>query len=269
MNNDIIQTGLPFINGESNQILRTYDNTIDNAMHYVCWSGGCDSTLLLYELLEAYGPDKVVAISYKYPWLGEKKAASEFACREAFKAKLRASDKKYSQINHIELTVNEERISGKFKSVDSCGLPQAVAWLLSVPLYAHEDTYIYTGAIRNDDLTLHLEQYHHLFEGLSGVLWKKMYLREPYLYFTKTQVLEKLFRYNLYDVTWFCEFPLDIGEPCYDGTYCMSCRTHTSALTELSLFSNDELIRLQAKKVLRAIYDKKAARQKAEEENKK
>lgn len=268
MNSDIIQPGLPFINGDANQILRTYDDTIDDAMHYVCWSGGCDSTLVLYELLEAYGPDKVVAISYNYPWLIKEKAASELACREAFKAKLRTRGKKYSRINHIELSVNEERVSGKFEPVDSCGLPQAVAWLLSVPLYARQDTYIYTGAIRNDDLTLHLESYHQLFEGLSGVLWKKMYLREPYLYFTKTQVLEKLFRYDLYDVSWFCELPVDVGEACCDGTQCMPCRTHMSALTELSLFSTDELIRLQAKKALRKIYDKKAAMDKAKEENK-
>ena len=59
---------LPF-KSNMNHISASYQNTESNSKHFVMWSGGCDSTLLLYELLDAYGSDKVVAISYIMPYL--------------------------------------------------------------------------------------------------------------------------------------------------------------------------------------------------------
>lgn len=201
--------------------------------HYLMWSGGTDSTLLLYELLDTYGPEHVFAITYKYPWLLDAKAQSEKIAREAIKAKLSTMGSKFRGFSHTELAINQEQINGPFmQAFQGGGLPQAVAWLLSVPIYASENSYIYDGGIRCDDLTLRLEEYHTLFRGVAGVMRKGLTLREPYIYYTKANVLEKLIEYDLYDVAWFCEQPKDVTKPCYR---CTPCTTHISALIELSI----------------------------------
>jgi 7-cyano-7-deazaguanine synthase in queuosine biosynthesis len=75
-------------NVPGNQIHAQYGSLDKDVTHYVLWSGGCDSTLLLYELLDTYGSNNVVAISYTYPWLVKEKYETERLHREAFKSKL-------------------------------------------------------------------------------------------------------------------------------------------------------------------------------------
>lgn len=245
-NEDVIQRVCPFV-PNTNQIRATYPNDQGEGIHYIMWSGGCDSPLLLYEALEIYGSDRVVAISYKYPWLDENKYQTEKLHRESFKANMKLCGEKFGNIRHMELTISETICSGNRAFTNNSGLPQAVAWMLGVPMYATENSYIYSGAIRSDDLSLHLEGYHEMFRGISKTLDKKIYLREPYLYLTKSQVIDKLLQYGLYESTWFCEIPKDIGTPCYE---CNPCRTHIAALTELVISSSSELVTLQAKKIL-------------------
>lgn len=244
IDNNIIQKAHPLYPNQ-NQVSWTYKNENENpGTHYVMWSGGCDSTLLLYELIEAYGSENVVAISYKYPWLLSVKRESENNHRDAFKAKMKLFGKKYEIQRHLEFDINITAITGKYENARCMGLPQAVAWLLSVPLYASDDSYIYTGAIRSDDLTLKLEGYYQMFEGVARTLNKNIVLREPYLYLTKADVISKLFQYGIYDETWYCEIPEEVGSECYS---CQPCRTHISALTEVSLIDPTSLISMQAK----------------------
>ena len=224
--------------------------------HYLMWSGGTDSTLLLYELLDTYGPEHVFAITYKYPWLLDAKAQSEKFAREAIKAKLATIGPKFRGFSHTEITVTQEQINGSYmQAYQGGGLPQAVAWLLSVPIYASENSYIYDGGIRGDDLTLRLEEYHTLFRGVAGVMRKGLTLREPYLHYTKANVLEKLIGYDLYDVAWFCEQPDDVTTACYR---CTPCTTHISALVELSITPRvSEFVKQRALKELDKIKKKR------------
>lgn len=257
-NNDLIQRAIPYMSN-NNQVKASYQEDDSKGKHYVMWSGGCDSTLLLYEVLETYGPENVVAVSYNYPWLLNNKSKSEEIHRELFKSKLRTMNKTYATtpINQLEFKIDMKAISGEFPGLYYAGLPQAVAWLLSIPICARDDSYIYTGAIKSDDLTLQLESYHDMFDGVSRTLSRKIYLREPYLYLTKANVIEKLMRYGIYDTTWFCEIPSDINGPCYN---CIPCKTHIAALTELSLGTKDDIVTMEAKRELDAIKTNNEAR---------
>lgn len=230
---------IPYMYG-ANQVALTYEDAQDRHDHYVMWSGGCDSTMLLYELLRAYGPERVVAVSYIYPWLTAQKVQNEKDHRIAFMAAMKLRG--LGDFRNLELKISQNNVIGDTVWVNQgAGLPQAVAWLLSVPIYASDDSYIYTGAIRNDDLTLRLESYHELFHGLTGVLRKNIKLREPYLYLTKANIIEKLIKEDLYDLTWFCENPSD-GHitPC---GRCVPCKTHHSALIELQQATTDPKVK--------------------------
>lgn len=248
MTNEIIQKSTPSLGISRNQLeaYRENDKSNPDATHFVLWSGGCDSTLLLYELLETYGPEKVVAVSCKYPWLYGSKKRSEKLHREAFKSLLDTRNKKYRKINHIELSIYND-ITGKYRQRRLGGLPQAVAWMLAVPLFASANSFIYNGAIKSDDLIINLDGYHQMFNGIAKTLNSNIYLREPYIYYTKAQILEKLFHYNLYDSTWFCEIPLEPMVPCYN---CQPCKTHIAALTELSLGKKDDFVTMMATREL-------------------
>ncbi|MCM1221204.1 MAG: 7-cyano-7-deazaguanine synthase [Lachnospiraceae bacterium] len=227
----VIDQSIPFI--KENQITATWGTDGNDSNHYLMWSGGTDSTLMLYELLDAYGADRVCAISYRYPWLLENKRNHEEIAREAIKAHLATFGPKFTGFKHTEIVVDQVTKSGGLLQTQQLGgLPQALAWMLSVPMYADQSSYIYDGGIKCDDLTLRLESYHQLFRGIAGVMRKDLTLREPYLYYTKANVLAKLIEYGLYDITWFCEMPGNDNKPCY---HCTPCSTHIAALVELSI----------------------------------
>ena len=235
-----------------NQVKLSYEKDPNNneGIHYVMWSGGCDSTLLLYELLEAYGPERVVAISYKYPWLHDIKYQNEVKHREAFKAEMKKRDPKYANIRHIEFNIAQNAINGEYINVNTRGLPQAVAWLLSIPLHVTSGSYVYDGTIKDDDLVLFMEGYHEIFRGIRKVLCKDIILRQPYLLLNKYQIIEKLINYGLYDLVWYCEMPKAIEELCGN---CVPCKTHAAALTYLSMYSCNENVRIKAKDILNGI----------------
>lgn len=241
--------GLITTPANENRVYKLYGDKGGDSKHFIMWSGGADSTLLLYELLDAYGSDRVVAVSYTYPWLTCAKKSSEKGHRDAFKAKMKLKGDKYSNFKHITFDVNAEYEdpSQKFKSAPSVqqgGLPQAIAWLLTIPLYVPDNSYIYTGAIRTDDLTYWRKEYSDIVTNISEILCRDFVYREPYIQLEKHDVLEKLFLYGIYDTAWCCEMPTQIYKPCLQ---CAPCKTHLLALHFLMLRSSSEEVRVLAK----------------------
>lgn len=247
---DYIKGLVSYATGE-NQVKIQYGNNSDeiDKTHYVLWSGGCDSTLLLYELLDTYGCKNVVAVSYKYPWLHETKYETEKLHREAFKAKLKLRDEKFNNINHTEFDISTNTISGNFMDVQRGGNPQSIAWLLSIPLYTTSGSIVYTGTIV-EDLPLRIHEYCEIFSNVSKVLDRNIALRMPYLHLTKPQIIEKLFQYDIYEESWFCEMPVGINKPCDN---CEPCITHISALSALEITTKNEFIKIRAQKELNKI----------------
>lgn len=253
MGRKIIEPGLPAACAMTkNHIIKSYNREGSDCMHFVLWSGGTDSTLLLYELLEAYGPEKVVAVSYIYPWLTSTKIENEKEHRRVIKEKIKLLLSLNQDIRHTEFNISREIISGEDIGFYPYGLPQAVQWLSSIGLYLPDNSYVYCGAIRNDDLTLFLESYHKMFDGMAATLARNITLREPYLYFEKYQVIDKIFQYRLYDETWTCEMPKGLNKPCWK---CQPCITHYNALLMLIKYGSSELIKMKAKEEFERIID--------------
>lgn len=235
-------------NIKTNHIEHSYESTNQDAKHYVMWSGGTDSTLLLYELIKTYGAGNVFAISYDYQWLTENKKNSEKAHRELLKSKLNCMEfMNGNKINHTNIKIENTTISGNALYLNAPGLPQSIAWMISIPLYIPDNSYIYIGNIKDDDLALNLDHYHNLFESISGLLYKNIILREPYLYFHKYQILDKLFQYDLYDSTWSCEMPEKTNVCCGK---CIPCINHKNALRELLEYGSSDIVKMKAKMAL-------------------
>lgn len=225
-----------------NQVQLQYQGEDNERVHYVLWSGGCDSTLLLYELIEAYGADRVVAVSYRYPWLIASKAETEALYRETFIAKMKLRG---HIVRHSHFDVNVKTCSGDGLMNGGGGFPQAIGWLYSIPMYTHGPSYVYHGTIKDDDLCSVLHEYGQIFENTAKVLQRKISLRLPYLYLTKANIIEKLIHYGLYEETWYCENPPGANKQCHE---CMPCKTHLTGLIALQQLTTDELVRLTAEK---------------------
>ena len=247
-----------------------------DAKHYVMWSSGCDSTLLLYELLKKYGPDKVIAISCKFPWLNKKKASHEVVFRQRFIDDLKRKNTGLSGFTHYTIDVNWQYRPKNSKNggYHSSGLLQPYSWLtIALPLMKPND-WFYIGTIRGDDLvTLYLRQFQDLFEASSKMLNKEIHLCMPYVGYTKANVIAKLIEYGIYDLTWFCEKPESpTSGPC---TNCHPCKTHIEALASIATdttVSKDvqfkavsELNSLLATHSKKVAAEKQAIKEKAEE----
>ena len=247
-----------------------------DAKHYVMWSSGCDSTLLLYELLKKYGPDKVIAISCKFPWLNKKKASHEVIFRQRFIDDLKRKNTGLSGFTHYTIDVNWQYRPKNSKNggYHSSGLLQPYSWLtIALPLMKPND-WFYIGTIRGDDLvTLYLRQFQDLFEASSKMLNKEIHLCMPYVGYTKANVIAKLIEYGIYDLTWFCEKPESpTSGPC---TNCHPCKTHIEALASIATdttVSKDvqfkavsELNSLLATHSKKVAAEKQAIKEKAEE----
>lgn len=251
-------------------------NPNPDAKHYVMWSSGCDSTLLLYELLKKYGPDKVIAISCKFPWLNKKKASHEVVFRQRFIDDLKRKNTGLSGFTHYTIDVNWQYRpkDSKNGSYHSSGLLQPYSWLtIALPLMKPND-WFYIGTIRGDDLvTLYLRQFQDLFEASSKMLNKEIHLCMPYVGYTKANVIAKLIEYGIYDLTWFCEKPESpTSGPC---TNCHPCKTHIEALASIAtdttvlkyvqLKAVSELNSLLATHSKKVAAEKQAIKEKAEE----
>ena len=251
-------------------------NPDSDAKHYVMWSSGCDSTLLLYELLKKYGPDKVIAISCKFPWLNKKKASHEVIFRQRFIDDLKRRNTGLSGFTHYTIDVNWQYRPKDSKNggYHSSGLLQPYSWLtIALPLMKPND-WFYIGTIRGDDLvTLYLRQFQDLFEASSKMLNKEIHLCMPYVGYTKANVIAKLIEYGIYDLTWFCEKPESpTSGPC---TNCHPCKTHIEALASIAtdttvlkyvqLKAVSELNSLLATHSKKVAAEKQAIKEKAEE----
>jgi 7-cyano-7-deazaguanine synthase in queuosine biosynthesis len=235
----------------------SHDNKEDKK-HIVLWSGGCDSTLLLYELLDAYGAENVIAISYNYPWLDSIKAELENDHREIFKRKMKLMGLRYANFKHhvVEINMPEDSID-----VQTCsGLPQALGWLFMIPMYANENSYIYAAYVKDDDFLTEGYKYHYknIFKSVNKLIGREnLILRLPYVKRSKIEIIENLIKNDIYDDTWYCEMPMTNHMVCME---CHPCQTHMAALTYLSLFSKDSYVKtiaLRKIEYLQSLYAKK------------
>lgn len=204
----------------------------ESARHYVLYSGGCDSTLLLYEALQQYGPDKVVAISCTFPWLQHHKMIHEIEARKRF---LKTLPQELQGFDTININVGWD-VTANTKEHRTClyasGLLQAYSWITSVLPFLHPNDWLYIGTIRGDDLiTLCFREFCNMFEGCLKLLEREVHLCMPYVALNKSDVISKLIEYGFDESVWFCEQPVsDTSEPC---TNCKPCKTHIAALSQI------------------------------------
>ena len=201
----------------------------------VAWSGGCDSTLALYEALrnqktwvvEGEQRYEVRALSINFSPVPQN--APQRAVRKRIKAALALRGLHFAHIE-LDLVANNNAFSDRAS--------QAVCWLAQAQQYLCTGEDLVTGWIRGDDVWHNIADLRASFTSLNAACGRaNSALETPLEWITKATVIKRLKAADLYDLTWWCENPRRVGrrfEQCKSN--CVPCRTHATALWQQKTF---------------------------------
>ena len=201
-------------------------------MSLVLWSGGCDSTLVLWDLLQKQSrndpPIRTLSIDHFAVWAGKEQAAA----REKIMAVLR---KQGYRVENETVTIRcgdmlcvPVRTEG---SNTRLRIPQAAIWIGQAVMHLNPDEDMYVGYIRGDDVWHHVREWRWAFQYMAYIVGRTGKLIAPLEWDTKADVIEMLKKAGLFKYCWTCSDPRE-GKQC---GRCKECRTQALALHELAL----------------------------------
>ena len=204
----------------------------------VLWSGGCDSTLLLY----TYGymiknndakSVKLYTLSYDLDFVNPKKRERELEARKKIKEILA---KDGITFDNITINITHDFTGNDFYNErgnrEFGGLPLQLINSTYALALAHPDAKVLVGFLRQDCAMIAIDQFEKMVKAWNKISGKRLDFVLPLKHFTKESVIEDLLRINpkLYESTWYCEFPTYNNKPCGN---CVPCQEQITALMGL------------------------------------
>lgn len=189
-------------------------------MALVLWSGGCDSTLVLLNLLKEHRAENkgwVTTVSFNHDNIAASKES------RAARRSLQAWFKKERYLHlHSEVTISH---SGYREVEKGDGLSQPAIWLTHALNYLKVEEDLYAGYIQSDDFWHRFDGFEMATKGLFQMIGKKGKVYFPLQWFSKAEVIKDLEKAKILNLCWYCESPKS-GKPCGN---CPPCRTHITA----------------------------------------
>lgn len=168
-------------------------------MALLLWSGGCDSTLLLYDLLNAQKKgDELVGryITIKATEhirtisVNDKQVAGSAHARKARDILLPLLRKRFNnRFVHGETTVSRK---GLFIDNPNGGLIQPCLWLFHAAGYLDSAEDLYAGYIRGDDIWHYYGWIHQAFAAFQALTHRTGQLKLPLEWIHKSEILHRL-----------------------------------------------------------------------------
>ena len=173
-------------------------------MSLVLYSGGCDSTLVLHDLLKENtrtNSNNVTALAINHqqvPAITQNKSARHSFIEEMKKREL-------DQGFHYQ----EVNIDGSACVYDSgdLGLTQPIIWSMIAMLYIQNNDTIYFGYHSGDDFWLHKNEFEDAIKSICKINNKTIKIEYPLRHDYKCDIIKKLKSRGLYDFCWYCEYP--------------------------------------------------------------
>ena len=193
--------------------------------YLVAWSGGCDSTLVLADLLR--DGNKVATVSLNFRHMGGNTQSR--GARKVLKKKL---EKKYGEFVSHEISWDSETMIEGICT--PFGGAQPLFWSLIGSLFLSPGEFFALGYIAKDCVWDNWDNFCTVFNRQLSMLGKlnedRKALYTPLRYIEKPEVLVRLKNLGLYEDCWYCERGDLSKEPC---DKCASCVTHLEALVRL------------------------------------
>lgn len=208
---------------------------VTNCDDVVIWSGGVDSTVVLYELLLDSSFNKPIgALSVNHFFLHGGKIKGESSTRKNF-------IDNFVTKNGYNLIYDEIGFKGGSQATVYNEMIQPTSWLTLIHSLVHKNATIHWGCLRTDSHIKYMDRFHELIAVLNRISDKNVKLQIPLMNYTKFYSLEKLFRYKLENYVWVCEIPSEDKDKVTQcgGTVCNSCKAHIQALLQLRMKYNN------------------------------
>lgn len=188
-------------------------------MGLILWSGGCDSTLLLFQmatkaLAAGDAPPRALSVSYddQIP-AGEQHRTARLRILKEFR-------RRGLKVDHSEFVFTKQ---GDFGLERPPGLGQPILWLGFGQSCLMEDEDLYLGYVRGDDIWHYREHIVSTFSSMQQVSKKSGSLYFPLEWESKDEVLSQLADAKLLKFVWYCETVRgSLTKPC---GWCPSCKT--------------------------------------------
>lgn len=190
---------------------------------YVLWTGGLDSTMLLYELAKYYGTKEkpVIAISLESANINQ--TEMEKYCRKRLKKEFK---KRKLHIRYVTNTMSMETrgMRGEFFGGPKQPTLVLVSMLMAV---SHADSMIFCGYVKGDDIWHFIPEFKSMFRSMVKMVESNATVHFPYEFRDKSRIYDMAKDSGLLPYIWWCEASPDdtktlLGrKPCGK---CTSCR---------------------------------------------
>lgn len=201
-------------------------------MSLLLWSGGCDSTLILIDMLRStknrsqflsLRDNRIRTIAINHP-----QVAGVEHNKEARKRMFPLLRKRFGWHPdwHSEVDITHDANAA---IVPTGGIIQPALWVLYAIPYLEHDEDLYAGYIRSDDVWHHRDEFIQAFDGLQRLTNRIGKLIFPLEWKSKADVIHYLRKERFIKHPWYCELPVG-NSPC---KHCASCMVHLTAVWQL------------------------------------
>lgn len=200
------------------------------------WSGGVDSTVILYDALTWWygsrdtewssyeGPNRKYeltkddlvprAITFECNQFSQKQEEMQTKARDklqkVFKSKKWDFEHKTFKID----TSDSYNINGTF--------PQPVMWLATASLFVMDKEPLLVGWVKGDCAMNYLSEFRELWRLLTSLNGKKSELVTPLVEFSKYEVARRAKDLKILNKCWYCELPTETGKACGACDCCLT-----------------------------------------------
>ena len=203
----------------------------------ITWSGGMDSTLLLYKVLLERENKPVHVFGFNLHDIDELKQLCEFDCRAIIRKKILKTFKDVYFNEVYSKTVryhNEGYLCGHSKNA----LYQPLAWISMIFLNIPDNSELMFGYIKDDCFWDKQGDFEQAIYAMARVSGRKIKISYPLKDYSKQQIMKELDGLSLMDHVWQCESPRKYFIPCET---CGSCER---------IFKKDDLRKSEDKPTL-------------------
>lgn len=192
-----------------NKIQTWSDFEPDHKHLVVVWSGGMDSTALLYCLAHKYPETAITALSVN-GYTGSRDTDKK--CREQLKKRFK---KENLNIEYVEVDYNL-----RYCGIQNGGIGQPLVWLAAISsAVVGMNNKVCFGYIRGDDIWHYKEYFKNVFYNMRKFVNSDAELSFPLEFITKEDIIAYLKQHDLFDLCNCCEHADN-----YDGKGCGTCK---------------------------------------------
>jgi len=197
-----------------------------NKTNWVVWSGGYDSTLILYDILKEHGCCHTLYFDLK--GISKEKRILELSYRKKFIEF--AKKKNWNIIDNI-IKIDYGKLYA-----DNL-LPQQTFWMLNSLWFVPDNATISFGFHRGDDFWHQCSKYESMGQTILEALNKKIWINFPLKWKDKHSIIADIRNNKLEKYVWTCECPTEKNKAC---GYCRPCKL----LKMCNLYLKDDSERL-------------------------